>query len=199
MTDATKYRDIRSAFWKTHFRTALDYESYLESSDPKRAAHWRTLAEKIPELSTEQTKRVQGHGRELNVLMVSGVWCGDCVRQGPMVRQIADACGDSVELRIIDRDESEALRDEVRILGALRVPVVVFLSEDFHEVGRFGDRMLTTYRRKLATEIGAACAVPTAELPAEELRSERDEWLDVFERMLLMVRLAPVLRERHAD
>ena len=131
--------------------------------------------------------------------MISGVWCGDCVRQGPMIEQIARACGDDVVLRVIDRDQSEPLRDEVRILGALRVPVLVFLSEDFHEVGRFGDRMLTTYRRKQATETGAACAVPTAELPEDELRSERDEWLDVFERMLLMVRLAPPLRERHGD
>ena len=77
--------------------------------------------------------------------------------------------------------------------------MVVFLSEDFHEVARFGDRTLHTYRRKAATEIGAACAVPSAELPPEELMAERDEWIAIFERMLLMLRLAPPLRERHGD
>lgn len=116
-----------------------------------------------------------------------------------MIRQIVDACDEQVELRVIDRDVDEALRDEVRILGAARVPVVVFLTENFHEAGRFGDRMLTTYRRKAETEIGAACAVPTAQLPPEELGAERDEWLDIIERMLLMVRLAPQLRQRHGD
>ena len=59
--------------------------------------------------------------------------------------------------------------------------------------------MLATYRRKAETEIGAACAVPTAKLPPEELAAERDEWVDVFERVLLMLRLAPPLRARHND
>ena len=59
--------------------------------------------------------------------------------------------------------------------------------------------MLHTYRRKAETELGAACAVPAAELPPEELAAERDEWVAIFERMLLMVRLAPPLRERHGD
>lgn len=131
--------------------------------------------------------------------MVSGVWCGDCVRQGPMIRQIVEACDPTVELRVIDRDANESLRDEVRILGAMRVPVVVFLSEDFFEMGRFGDRTLAAYRAKAAKEMGAACPLPSAIVPADELLAERDEWVDVFERMLLMARLAPPLRRRHGD
>lgn len=199
MIETAKYFDVRSQFWSAGWGEATSYESYLEGSDPKRAANWENLSVRIPPLSQEHKTRLQDHARELNVLMVSGVWCGDCVRQGPMIRQITDACDDSVSLRVIDRDQNPALRDEVRVMGAARVPVVVFLSEDFHEVGRFGDRMLQTYRRKAATEIGAACAVPTAELPPEELAAERDEWVDIFERMLLMVRLAPPLRQRHGD
>ena len=39
-----------------------------------------------------------------------------------------------------------------------RVPVVVFLSEDYFEVGRFGDRLLSAYRAKGAKELVAACA-----------------------------------------
>ena len=34
---------------------------------------------------------------------------------------------------------------------------------------------------------------------AERLNAERDEWLAIIERMLLMVRLAPPLRERYGD
>ena len=191
MSEQAKYRDIRSDFWRACWADAAGYDAYLEASDPKRAAHWPPLEKRIPALSEAQQERVSGFGRKLNILLVSGVWCGDCVRQGPMIRQIADSCDESVELRVIDRDVNPDLRDEVRILGAARVPVVVFLSEDFHESGRFGDRLLDTYRRKATSEIGPACAVPMAEIPPEELAAERDEWLDIFERMLLMVRLAP--------
>jgi hypothetical protein len=193
------YLDLRRDFWKSCYQEASTYDDYLAQSEPRRAEKWTKLSASLPPLSEEQRARLTGYRRELHVLLVSGVWCGDCVRQGPMIRQIVDACDEGVALKVIDRDQNEALRDEVRILGALRVPVLVFLSEDFFEVGRFGDRMLTTYRRKAASELGPACPVPGALVPQDELRSERDEWVDVFERMLLMVRLAPPLRQRHGD
>lgn len=199
MSGESAYRDIRTSFWRSCFQNASDYETYLDRSEPKRADRWRAMEGKLPPLDAHDVERLTGFHRELNLLLVSGVWCGDCVRQGPMIRQITDACDDGVSLRVIDRDVDKKLRDEVRILGALRVPVLVFLSEDFFEVGRFGDRMLATYRRKASTEFGAACPVPSAVIPTDELRAERDEWIDIFERMLLMVRLAPPLRARHHD
>jgi len=199
MTEPAPYRDFREELWRPCWSEASAYEAYLDSSEPARAEPWFALASRIPALDEDRASSLRGYDRTLHVLLVSGVWCGDCVRQGPMIRQIVEACDDTVTLRVVDRDENPKLRDEVRILGAARVPVVVFLSEDFHEVGRFGDRTLSTYRRKAATEIGAACAVPTAEIPPAELATERDEWADIFERMLLMVRLAPPLRKRHGD
>ena len=82
------------------------------------------------------------------------------------------------------------LRDDLRVLGAMRVPMFLFLTEDFHEIGRYGDRPLTVYREKAATELGAACPLPG--LPdGGALAAETAEWLDVFERMILMARLAP--------
>jgi thiol-disulfide isomerase/thioredoxin len=195
MTETPKYFDIRSGFWRRAFEQAADYETYLAQSAQVRADRWRTQALALPPLSAGDRARVTGHDCRLNVLLVSGVWCGDCVRQGPMLHQIALAAADDVQLRVIDRDADPAVRDEVRILGAMRVPVAVFLTEHFFEVGRFGDRMLSTYRRKAVTEVGAACALPNATTPAAELSAERHEWLDIFERMLLMVRLSPVTRE----
>jgi hypothetical protein len=81
----------------------------------------------------------------------------------------------------------------------MRVPVVVFLTEDFYEVGRIGDRMLTTYRRKIKNETGAACDAGLLLPPEEEGKAEMAEWVDIFERMLIMVRLSPPLRMRYND
>ena len=53
----------------------------------------------------------------MRVLVISGSWCGDCVRQGPMIRQIADACDDSVELRVIDRDGAPISCAKITIAG----------------------------------------------------------------------------------
>jgi thiol-disulfide isomerase/thioredoxin len=194
-----KYYDLRADFWRAQFEAARGYEEYLASGDPAKAERWPAMESKLPPLTAEQSERVRGHNRKMNVLFYSGVWCGDCVRQGPMIRRIAGACGPGVVLRFIDRDASPQLRDELRILGAMRVPVAVFLSEDFFEIGRFGDRMLTVYRAKARREVGAACSAGIFAPPADELAAETGDWIDVFERMLLMLRLSPMLRGRYGD
>lgn len=199
MAATQKYFDRRAPFWREHFERALKYEAYLNASDPAQAERWVRMAERIPPLASEQAERLRGHGRRMRVLVYSGVWCGDCVRQGPMLRRIAEACGPDVEIRFIDRDASEELKDELRILGAMRVPIVVFLSEDDFEVGRFGDRLLTIYRAKAAREVGPACSAGIVAPPPDELAAEQGEWVDIFERMLLMLRLSPMLRERYGD
>jgi len=197
MTQKPTYYDKRSEFWRRHFEQAVEYMEFLDKEDQQHADRWRETMSRLPDLTPEQVERLKGYGRELNVLFYGGIWCGDCVRQGPMLKKIADAIGPQVGLRFIDRAASEELQDELRILGALRVPVVVFLSEDFWEVGRFGDRLLNVYRAKAAREIGRG---PNAGvLSPMALTAEMSEWVDVFERIQLMLRLSPPLRQRHGD
>ena len=197
MPDKPTYYDKRSEFWKGYWGMASEYEAYLQDSDPEKVPRWRDSEGRIPELTEEQLERLQGYDRELNVLFYCGVWCGDCSRQGPMLKKIADACGDKVSVRFIERDASEELQDELRILGALRVPMVVFLSEDFWEVGRFGERTLSVYRSKAAREIGRGADAGILAPNARE--RELAEWVDIFERALIMLRLSPPLRRRHGD
>jgi len=192
-------QDQRSGFWRDLFGRADDYDRYLAASGAEHARRWRDLAAQLPPLTDEQVGRISAIDRELNALVYSGVWCGDCVRQGPMLRNIAAACGDHVTLRLIDREASDELKEELRILGGTRVPVVVFLSEDFFEVGRFGDRLLAAYRDKARRDMGDACPTGLIAPPADELAAEQADWVDVFERMLLMVRLSGFLRSRHGD
>ncbi len=89
--------------------------------------------------------------------------------------------------------------DELRICGAKKVPVVVFLTEDFFEVERYGDRTLSVYRRKAERELGPACPVILGPQDGNEAAVEIQEWLDIFERVQLMLRLSPPLRRRYGD
>jgi len=197
MTQKPTYYDKRSGFWRRHFEQAAEYEEFLEKENQSHADRWRETMSRLPDLTPEQVERLKGYSRELNILVYGGIWCGDCVRQGPMLKKIADAIGPQVRLRIIDRAASEELQDELRILGALRVPVVVFLSEDFWEVGRFGDRLLNIYKAKAAREIGRG---PNAGvISPKALAAEMSEWVDIFERIMIMLRLSPPLRWRHGD
>jgi len=197
MSDKPTYYDKRSEFWKGYWEDASDYENYLAEGSPQHQERWRDSETRIPELTTEQLGRLQGYGRELNVLMYSGIWCGDCSRQGPPLEKVAQACGDKVSLRIVDRAASEELQDELRIVGATRAPIVVFLSEDFWEIARYGERTLSVYRAKAAREIGREYDAGILSPKARD--RELAEWVDIFERALIMVRLSPPLRRRHGD
>jgi len=191
------YYDKRSEFWRKYWEMAVDYETFLMQGKEGEVESWKERRSRTPDLSPQDAERLQGYSRELNVLMYAGNWCGDCSRQAPMLHKMAQAAGDKVHLRLIERETSKELQDELRIVGALRVPIVVFLSEDFWEIGRFGERLLNVYRSKAAREI--ARGVDAGVLSPKSLKKEMGEWLDVFERMLLMVRLSPPLRKRHGD
>jgi thiol-disulfide isomerase/thioredoxin len=192
------YLDVRSDLFQRVFRDAVSYRDYLTTGNDRERAAWARAEAALPALPDDAQTRLDPAGRLVNVLCLSGIWCGDCVRSVPIVARLAEAAGPSVDFRLVDRDAIPELRDELRVLGAMRVPMVVFLTEDFHEIGRYGDRPLTVYREKAATELGAACPLPGS-ADGGALAAETNEWLDVFERMILMARLAPPLRARHGD
>jgi len=74
---------------------------------------------------------------------------------------------------------------------------IVILSEDFWEVGRYGDRLLNVYRAKAAREIGRGPRAGV--LSPKALEAEISEWVDIIERAEIMLRLSPPLRRRHND
>ena len=192
------YLDLRSDLFRRAFHNAVSYRAYVDTGSVRERSNWARAEAVLPALPADAGTRLDPAGRIVNVLCLSGIWCGDCVRSVPIVARLAAAAGPSVDLRLVDRDAIPELRDELRVLGAMRVPMVVFLTEDFHEIGRYGDRPLTVYRDKAVTELGAACPLPGS-ADGGALAAETDEWLDVFERMILMARLAPPLRARHGD
>ncbi len=91
------------------------------------------------------------------------------------------------------------MRHALRINGGDRVPVAVFLSEDGHEVARYGDRTLSAYRELAAQLDGAACASGVARPGDPLLARVAQDWLNEFERVQWILRLSPRLRQLHGD
>ncbi len=77
--------------------------------------------------------------------------------------------------------------------------MLVFLSEDFQEVFRYGERTLSIYRKLAADQLGPSC--PTGLVPPspDAIALSVSEWLNEFERAQLVLRLSPRLRQRHGD
>ena len=192
----TTVPSLNAPFLKQKFEAGLDYESYL-ATDPEKAESWRKIDEQI-KLNDDQRALLSGFGRDMNVLAVSGIWCGDCAQQGPLIQRIADATN-RINLRWIDRDEHMDLSEQIKINAGLRVPVLLFMAEDFEPVSIFGDRTLTRYRAIAAKQLGASCPLPGAPVPQDELDGTLQDWLDEFERVHLLLRLSGRLRQKHGD
>ena len=184
--------------WSAVFDESLPYGAFLDRY--ATAAHrprWDALHARV-RLTPAQSVLLGGFVRRMPVLCLTGAWCGDCVNQCPIFDHIARACL-AVDLRFLDRDARPEVRDALALNGGHRVPVVVFLSEDFREVARYGDRTLSRYRQLAIEQLGASC--PTGIVPPDDDATARvvSEWLAEFERAQLVLRLSPRLRAKHAD
>ena len=197
MPDLSDYHDKRTDFFKAYFAKALKYGDYLATGEPVHQQRWNQHYQAI-QLTGQQQQLTKSFTRKLSILFMSGIWCGDCMRQGPLIQHIAQG-NDLIDLRFIDNKEHPEITDELRINGALKVPVAVFLSEDFFELARFGDSHLAIYRNKLATELGPACATGLVTPDQLVLQQDLQDWLDLVERCQAMIRLAPLLRNRYND
>ena len=187
---------MNATYLKSKYDAGLDYDAYL-ATDPEKAEHWRKIYSEL-DLSDEQRRLVSGFTRAMNVLCISGIWCGDCVQQGPLLQRISEAA-DCIDLRWVDRDEHLDLSEQLKINAGLRVPVVIFMAEDHEPVSVHGDRTLTRYRAMAAKQLAAACPLPGAPVPPDELAGTLQDWLDEFERVQLLLRLSGRLREMHGD
>lgn len=186
------------AYLSAKFAAALPYARYVLTGTDEQQRRWQQVYDTAA-LTESQQKLVGGFQRDMKVLVVSGIWCGDCVQQVPLLQRIVEGNSQRLELRVVDRDAHKDLSDRLRINGGNRVPAVLFLAEDFELCSICGDRTLSRYRVLAAGQLGASCPVAIAPPVADEMAATLQDWLDEFERVQLMLRISGRLRQKHGD
>jgi len=176
----------------------ISYQNFLgKYASPSDNARWQfTLNQTV--LTPEHHRLLKSFKRRMPILCLAGAWCGDCARQCPILERFAEVTP-LIETRYLDRDAHADVQRELRINGGDRVPVVVFFSEDGYEVARYGERTLSQYRHLAQVADGAAR--PANPNPAADPVPKQivQDWLDEFERVQLLLRLSPRLRQIHGD
>jgi len=189
---------LNAEYLKSKFDAAAPYSAYVATGNEAQQQGWQKIYDQT-RLTAPQKTLITGFTRQMKILVSSGVWCGDCVQQIPLLQKIVEASNGKVDLHIVDRDQHADLAEQIQICGGMRVPVAIFMAEDFELVSIFGDRTLTRYRAIAKKQLGAACAIPGAPVPDDELAGTLQDWLDEIERVHLLLRLSTRLRQRHAD
>lgn len=189
---------LDAAFLQYKHEAGLTYEAYLQTGTPAQRESWSKIYQQVTTTPAHE-KLIQGFTRQMKVIALSGIWCGDCVQQGPMLTRIAQANPKCIDLVWLDRDQHMDLQKLVRINAGDRVPVVLFCAEYYELVGWFGDRTLHRYRAVAARQLGPSCPLPGAPVDQNELAATLQDWVDHFERVHLILRLSARLRQKHAD
>lgn len=188
---------LTAEFARAKFEMGQPYDLYVGHGTEPQRENWSKVAQRVT-LTPTQRELLAGFTRRMPVLVSSGIWCGDCAAQCPMLQAIAKA-STVIDLRFVDRDEHADLAEMVKICGGKRVPTVVFFSEDFDFVGIAGDKVLSRLRATAMKALGASCALPHATIPQDEFAATIADWVDEFERAQLLLRLSTKLRQRHND
>jgi hypothetical protein len=182
------------------FRAAMTYAEFVASGEPE--GHRPPWDERYGRLALKpaQDALVQSFTRSMNVLCLTGTWCGDCALQGSAMARIAEANPDKIDLKFLPRQEDHAdLIVKAPINAGFRVPVTWFMAEDFEPAVVFGDRTLSRYRAMARKQLPPEQANVLAPAPEDPVREVLHEVLDMFERVQLLLRLSPRLREKHGD
>lgn len=78
------------------------------------------------------------HRDDLRVLILAADWCGDVVRNVPVVFRVLETAGIKTEVLILE--ENPEVMDNFLTMGGRAVPVVIFADTGGYVLGRWGPR-----------------------------------------------------------
>ena len=189
---------LKTAYFVDQFTAALPYDRYLETGNEEQRRRWTQVYD-AARLTDAQKHLVGGFVREMKILIFSGIWCGDCVQQCPLLQRIAETNPAKIDLRFVERARDGELLPELRINAGSRVPVVLFFSEDNQWCATGGDRTIHRYRALAVAKLGPVCPTGIVAPDKNELDATLGDWMNEVERVQLMLRLTPRLREKYKD
>jgi thiol-disulfide isomerase/thioredoxin len=187
-----------ASYLADRFAVGLPYDRYVQTGSEEQQRRWSQVYD-AARLSGAQRQLITGFVREMKILIFSGIWCGDCVQQCPLIRRIAEINPAKIDLRFIERPKETGLAPEMRINAGSRVPLVIFLSEDDEWCATAGDRTINRYRALAHARLGVFCPTGIVAPDKDELNATLVDWLDEVERVQLMLRLTPRLRQKYRD
>jgi thiol-disulfide isomerase/thioredoxin len=188
----------KTSFLSEKFASGLPYNRYLQTGTEEQQRRWKQVYD-AAHLTEAQKQLIGGFVREMKIMIFSGIWCGDCVQQCPLIYRIAEANSSKIDLRFVERPKESELDPEIRINAGSRVPVVLFLSEDNEWCATAGDRTINRYRVLARARLGPLCPTGIVTPEKDELDATLADWLDEVERVQLMLRLTPRLRQKYQD
>jgi thiol-disulfide isomerase/thioredoxin len=91
---------VKAAYLSDQFASGLPYDRYVQTGTDEQQRRWSQVYD-AARLTDSQKQLVGGFVRGMKILIFSGIWCGDCVEQCPLIQRIAQVNASKIDLRFI--------------------------------------------------------------------------------------------------
>ncbi len=98
------------------FSSGLTYTAFLDRyATPEQRRRWDETHAAI-RLTLEQRSLLESFVRDMQVIVLTGAWCGDCINQCPAFERFSE-CTPRIQVRYFDRDVDADLAAEMHTCG----------------------------------------------------------------------------------
>lgn len=95
--------------------------------------------EKTIQITEEIQEQIKQLDTKITWLVISEGWCGDAAQILPIIYKMAEL-SENIDLKIVLRDENEALMNDFLTNGGKAIPKLIILDEENEVIGDFGPR-----------------------------------------------------------
>ena len=161
-----------SVVTQERYAQGMTYDQYMDTVKVNKARIEEYYSN--VELSAEQANRLQELASRENgparMMVIGEDWCGDVVRELPVLARVAEAAG--VELRIFPRDENHDIMNEFLKEGLyMSIPVAVFYDQGHEYICHWIERSETASREQ--GEIEAAIRSEQPDISDQDFGRQR--------------------------
>ena len=95
--------------------------------------------EKTIKITDEVLAKINQLETKVTWLVIAEGWCGDAAQILPIIYKMAEL-SENIDLKIVLRDENEALMNDFLTNGGKAIPKLIILDEENNVIGDFGPR-----------------------------------------------------------
>ncbi len=135
----SEYRTLVSSLLKEEKSTGNEQSEDLTHYSQLNETRMNRL-DKTIKVTEENNQKLQNLDKEYLWLVISEGWCGDAAQIVPVIHKMAEL-SNKIELKIVLRDENEALMNLFLTNGSKSIPKLIIVDKATSEVvGDFGPR-----------------------------------------------------------
>ena len=154
------------------FGQGMTYDEYMETVKVNKARieeYYTNVS--VDSDQTEALRELAGsEGGPSKMMVIGEDWCGDVVRELPVLARVAEAAG--IELRIFPRDENHDIMNEFLKEGLyMSIPVAVFYDEGHEYICHWIERSEAANREQ--GEIESAIRAEDPEISDQDFGRQR--------------------------